>query len=445
MRIRARKRERLHERAADVLAAAGAPAIEVANHLLAAKLADRAVPYCLQAAKAAERSHAHADAAELYERALPHVRDRSESARLLVALGQESILSGQAARAERYLERAVAELAGAGAVELLPSARLLLGRAHWERGRPDLARSEYEKAREALEAAGPSRELATAYFRLGQLSSFEFDHAAVLEMSRRAIDMAGEVGDDVTRIWARLYLATTEWQEGRADAAIAICDETRREAEAHDLPWIAYNALYNSIIPAANSLRLKEAESRARLLQQAPPSTFPSYHVGFAAGLVLRAQGRAAEAAQQQSEAIAACQEVGATTFLSRSESELAVCLAMLGRLDEARRLLAGPVTSTVLDQRTRQRASLRVALEAGDEQGMEWLRTHIDAVLASERLFPYDMLDRQVAALLWLGRIALARAHVDRAARPEGGRVWSLRAEERSSCRRSHRRRQPR
>src|SRR5262249_34428108 len=61
------RRQRLHERAAATLAAAGAPPVEVARHLLGAGVAERAVPACLAAADDAERALALDEAAELLE------------------------------------------------------------------------------------------------------------------------------------------------------------------------------------------------------------------------------------------------------------------------------------------------------------------------------------------------------------------------------------------
>src|ERR687887_464986 len=61
------RRQQIHSRAADVLQAAGAEALEVARHLLGAARFDEAVPRCIEAAEHAEASFAFAEALELLD------------------------------------------------------------------------------------------------------------------------------------------------------------------------------------------------------------------------------------------------------------------------------------------------------------------------------------------------------------------------------------------
>src|SRR5919198_1189675 len=108
------RRQQIHSRAADVLQAAGAEALEVARHLLGAARFDEAVPRCIEAAEHAEASFAFAEALELLDHALPHVRDPLVRARLLAHMGRVLWMDGKTAAAEEVLPEGIAGLESFG-------------------------------------------------------------------------------------------------------------------------------------------------------------------------------------------------------------------------------------------------------------------------------------------------------------------------------------------
>ncbi len=157
--------------------ARGRPATgERARHLFAAARFSEAVPVGLQAATEAEDRQGFSEAADLLLRALPYVDGDVERARLLVRVGGVIWRAGDPPGAERYSPRRSRSRAEAGDVATAGPGHLLLGRVLWEQSRQDVARTEYERARDVLDPLGPSRSLAEAYVRLASLHAFDFEY-----------------------------------------------------------------------------------------------------------------------------------------------------------------------------------------------------------------------------------------------------------------------------
>jgi predicted ATPase len=168
------RRQQLHSRVADALAKRpDRKAVDLAHHLLLAGRFDEAVEMCVAAADDAIAARAYRDAAALLERAAPHVKDQAGRGRLLCRAGDAYWNNSEAAAAKGLLEAGIADLEAAGLTLEAAGARVLLGRCQWELLRPDLAREQYERARDVLETAGPSEELAVAYIRLAGLDRKE--------------------------------------------------------------------------------------------------------------------------------------------------------------------------------------------------------------------------------------------------------------------------------
>lgn len=120
-------RERLHSRAADLLARSGAAPVEITAHILAGGRAEEAVPLCLLAASDAEAAYAQKDAIVLYLRALPHVTAPGERAELLCRLGVATHNAGETGRAQAYLEEGLTTIENPDGV-VAARYRLTLGR-----------------------------------------------------------------------------------------------------------------------------------------------------------------------------------------------------------------------------------------------------------------------------------------------------------------------------
>ena len=155
--------------------------MDLAHHLLMAGKYDEAVGMCVEAAEDANRARAYRDAAALLERAAPHVRDPVERGRLLCRAGEaywNNTEPGSARSSPRGGDRR-------------PRSSWIVARAAGHRlfwvaaigsccARTSRERSS-KKARDVLEAAGPSEALAIAYVRLSGLAAFDRSDASGLE------------------------------------------------------------------------------------------------------------------------------------------------------------------------------------------------------------------------------------------------------------------------
>src|SRR5207244_8097844 len=97
--------------------------------------------------------------------------------------------------------------------------RLLLGRCIWEMQRPDLAREQFEQAKEVLEAAGPSEALAVAYIRLSGLELFDKSGDSGLGDAERAAEVARLAGSSMALAWPWNFIAMARVPTGEIEAA----------------------------------------------------------------------------------------------------------------------------------------------------------------------------------------------------------------------------------
>jgi class 3 adenylate cyclase len=332
--------QRLHDRAAQHLAAIGAPAVDVSWQLLAAGRGEEAVPLCLKAAEEAEAAYANADAAELYRRALPFVRTEPDLSLLLCRLGGALHADGLSAGAKDYLIEGIRGIEAGGDMVGGACYRLVLGRIHWVLNRSDLALAEYERARVELEKAGPSHELAVAYIRLAGLRLFQFDLAGCETLARRAMEIAEASGADGARIWAMGFVGSALAGGGKEEG-IDLLDRSFEEAMAGGFYSIAENVLFNGLGARHPFGRAVEALDRLSLFERLPPSGLVVPMRSMAEGLSLWALGQPARAAEVHGRALELARDLGVLIWIGRISVWLAQSLTECGRLDEAAALIA--------------------------------------------------------------------------------------------------------
>jgi predicted ATPase/class 3 adenylate cyclase len=327
------RRQQIHSRAADVLAASNSSALQIARHLLHSGRFNDAVPACLQAAKEAEASFAFGEALEVLEHALPHVNDPVERARLLCQMGRLLWTDGKTAPAEKMLNEGIPGLVAAGEELEAARYRLVLARAIWEESRPAEAHKEFEEARRVLEEAGPSAELSIAYMRISGLYKFEFDAERSLETAEKAVEIAEAAGAEFERLWSQAWVAFSLLDVGRGDEAFRMLDETFEEAQRRGFTFITNNIAYND---AWTRLHTMTAGVDDRLAQLAEPGPeVMTNMLGIARSWGLRVKGDlvgALEAIKRADAASATASE----KVRWRTRLELAEVLLELGRFEEA-------------------------------------------------------------------------------------------------------------
>jgi adenylate cyclase len=241
------RRQQLHSRVADVLESrSGGAAVDLANHLLMAGRYEQAVGVCVKAAENALRAHAYRDAAALFERGAPHVQDPAERGRLLCRAGEAYWYNTESETARRLLEEGIAGIEGAGFEIEAARHRLLLGRCLWELQRSDLARKQFNRARDVLETEGPSEALAIAYIRLSGLETFERGGGAGLAEARRAAEIATQAGATMALAWSWGFVALAEIGLGDVKAGFQHIEESYVDSLKGGFVFQTTNAIFNA-------------------------------------------------------------------------------------------------------------------------------------------------------------------------------------------------------
>jgi class 3 adenylate cyclase len=330
------RRQAIHSRTADVLAADGsAPAIQIANHLLWAGRFDEAVPMCLEAAEQAERATAFREAASLLERALPHVDEPLERARVISRIGNDLALNGEPGTAARFLTDGIEALEELGEPLVAARYRIVLGRCHWQRSQPELARVEYERARDVLAAAGPSAELAMAYMRLAGLHVFELDFEGCLAAARNAVEIAEAAGADFERIYALSFLGLGHIDAGKPERGLEILEACYEEASAKEYWDIAQNVSWNDIWSRVH-LRRGDLERRLERLDALPAWPLVTGALASARSYVALVRGNLHAARDDAELCIGLNDRLGYRKMAWRARVHLAEVLVELGRFEEA-------------------------------------------------------------------------------------------------------------
>jgi class 3 adenylate cyclase len=241
------RRQQLHARVAEVLSMRPErAAIDLAHHLLLAGKFDEAVGMCVTAADDATKGRAYRDAAALLERAAPHVKDPAERGRLLCKAGEAYWNNTEPPLAKALLEAGVADLETAGLPLEAAGWRVLLGRCYWELQRSDLAREQFERARDVLETAGPSEALAVAYIRLSGLDVFDRTGDGGIGDAQRAAEIATAAGSGMALAWSWNFLAIAKIGSGLIDEGFRHLEDSYRAAVDGHHEFQASNAVYNA-------------------------------------------------------------------------------------------------------------------------------------------------------------------------------------------------------
>ena len=409
------ERERLHACAAEVLSRQpNTDRVDLAHHLLAAGHWDEAVPVALEAAAEAVADKAYADAAHLYTRIVDHVEDRCQRADVLSRLGKAHFFAGETRRGQRYLEEGIALLEQCGRAREAAGYRLWLGRCYWLQARPDLARKEFETARDTLAPFGPSEDLANAYVRLAGLASFDKDHRLGIEISRQAISIAEAAGADAPRIWAYGYLGDNLEALGKIEEGLQWLDRSYVEATERGYDWVAGTSLFNSIMDNLHHCRVREALERLDHLRSLVPKGARDPGVMQAEGfLALRAEGEPERARLLLEAAVPQAEEVGEVLMALRMRAFLALVYVAQERFADARRVLP---EESLSPERGEVMGFLYtwiiLHLAAGDPEAARTVANrYLGCLVDSPRLWSeIYLLDRAVEAFVSAGDVKAAR-----------------------------------
>jgi len=423
------RRQAIHARAADVLSARDATRpVDLAHHLLGAGRFDDAVPVCLEAAGEAERAVAFREAVSLLERALPHAREPVERARIVCRIGQDHWLNGESATGERFLSDGIADLDRLGEPLEAARFRIALGRSLWELAKPGPAREEYTRAREVLEAEGPSADLAMAHMRLAGLDAFELDYESCLEHSRKAVSIAERAGADYERVWALGFIALGLLDTGEYKRGFEAMDACYEEASEKGYWFIAHNMTFNDIWIRVHTLHDGLDARLARFgtalydmpINRAARAILTSY--------VKRARGDLAGARGDAEHGLDLYTALGYEKMAWRARVQIAEVLAELGRGAEAREVLPSISARTELQDIVYDGAAqIRSRLAVGETAEAEEIAREIvekaeilavyreELALAVEVLAPSGALD-DVERLLAVAesRVGAAPSYID-------------------------------
>jgi tetratricopeptide (TPR) repeat protein len=436
------ERRRLHGRVATVLETMPAiPKVELAKHMLAAGEGKRAVPVCLAAAAEAEQRRGYRQAADLYARTLPLIDDNVDHARALCRLGRAVFLEGDPRNALGSLVEGIRLLEASGRTDEAAVYRLLLGGCYWELSRAELARVEYEQARAALEARGPSDKLADAYVRLSHLAQGAYRWDEAIRAAERAIEIAQAVGSNGARIAAYTFLGHCLADRGSVDEGLGYLRRSAEEAEAHQLNWVAVTALAHECQILLKHYRAREAPPVIKQLQQLAESQREVSLACFFDGRHHYYLGELHEAKRKLQAGLELARQAGTRTIGRWNQLGLALVMLCMGSVDVAGKLLdagEGTVEQQELAEFTMWR--IRFPMDAGlldqaadvgrqvitmvdwrrrlgvDEVGL--LDSAVEALLSGDRREDYQALRSRLNAadIFWndpYGQRLLGRLHL--------------------------------
>jgi len=212
---------------------------------------------------------------------------------------------------------------------------LLLGRSYWELLRSDLAREQFELARDMLEPAGPSEALAIAYIRLSGMAMFEVNNTKALENAERAAQIAEEVGADMALAWSWNFMAGSEMGLGRVTEGFRHIEDSYQAAIKGGHYFQIGNAVFNASWMAAHLGRGREAQKwleRASAGWAGRTEAWPVYLQAF----VLLQQGHVQRAAEFARTALVRARDTGNAKNEWRASLLVAHALAESMRGDEA-------------------------------------------------------------------------------------------------------------
>ena len=363
------RRQHLHARVAEVLAARPDRAsVDLAHHLLLAGKFEEAVVMCVAAAEDAVRARAYRDAAGLLERAAPHVKDRAERGRLLCRAGDAYWNNSEPTAAKGLLDQGISDLEASGLTLEAAGSRLVLGRCYWELQRSDLAREQFERARDELEAAGPSEALSVAYVRLAGLSAFDNEGDGGLADALRASEIARAAGSSMALAWSWNFVALANVFNGQFDEGLERMEDSYQAAIEGGHDFQAGNAVYNAIYITVHLGRGRAAEV---WLERTDPNPGPTDSTSpYLQAVVALHQGRVREAIELSRRGLQRSRESGHDKMVWRVSVVLAQALAESLQPDQALAELPSISTRVELqDAAYDASARVRTHLASGDLQ----------------------------------------------------------------------------
>lgn len=351
-------RQQLHQRAAQALQTLPqTPAVELAQHLLAAGRWREAIPVCLSAAEEAERRLGYREAIDLYSRVLAHIDDHPIRGQVLCQLGRAYAYADDPGRAWPFLTEGLPHVEASGRTREAAGFRFWLGRCLWERYRSDLARVEYQRVRAWLEPEGPSEALANAYALLGALEYFQLRFTTALPLAQHAVELAEASGADIPRIWGLQYIGAAQAELGHFGEGLDNLARCYQEAVAIGYPWLAANAAFHRCLVLCSALRGQEALDWLARLERLPATAYRDRLAAFAEGAVYYELGDLRRSLMAIENALELARETDATVWIIRSKIWKARNLAARGNFDEALALVPH-------DDELRERLELCYALE---------------------------------------------------------------------------------
>ncbi|HYM96040.1 MAG TPA: AAA family ATPase, partial [Candidatus Sulfotelmatobacter sp.] len=369
------RRQQLHSRFADALKSIpGAASVDRAHHLFMAGRNDEAVAMCIPAAEEALEALAFHDAAALFQRAAPYVRAPVERGRLLCRAGDAYWNNSESDAARACLEQGIADLQSEGLDMEVAGHRLVLGRCYWELMRTDLARQEFEKAREVLERAGPSEALAIAYIRLSGLAMFDNSLQASHDAASRAAEIASEAGSDLALSWSWNFLGGAEAGLGRVEEGFRHLDASYQGAVKGGHRFQVGNAIFNGAWMAMHLGRDPRTWEQRAVANEWLGNLSSTY----VAGLIALQCGRVSQALELARAARQNARDSGHQKQVWRSAVLMAHALAENLQPDAAAAELP-PLSSRVESQDSVYdgTARIRIPIARGDLEGaLEMART---------------------------------------------------------------------
>ena len=259
------RRKVLHRRIGEWLEANGGEEAlaAIASHYRDGDDLDRARRFLPLAAERAVRLNAPREARDAYLAAADLFTDPAERASMLQQAAYLSYLIGDISRAVELISEVVDLYAVAGDRLRELDARRLRGRYYWMDGQGRRAEEEIVAAIDGLEGLPPSPELALAYSYRAQVRMLMPDYPAGIELARRAIEVADQVGSVEAKVHALNNLGVSLVGIGD-EAGVANVRESLRLALEHHMPddvGRAYTNLTNQGAAGISLFAPAEAEA----------------------------------------------------------------------------------------------------------------------------------------------------------------------------------------
>jgi DNA-binding CsgD family transcriptional regulator/tetratricopeptide (TPR) repeat protein len=229
----------------------------LAQHATAAGDVDAILELAPAAARRASGLGAHREAEAFYRAALPHIGrlDAALRAGLLEDHSRECLLTADIPSAIASQEQALAERQTL--VDVSAEGACIRGLAHlwWCAGEGDRARDLAAQSVELLESVPPGPERAKAYATLAQLMMVGgHDHTSAIALGRRAVELAGKLGEEQTVIHGLNTIGTAEVCMGN-DGGWAKLEESLQRARAAGFDDEVGRALVNLLAEARHTRR----------------------------------------------------------------------------------------------------------------------------------------------------------------------------------------------